>query len=89
MHADRPQDTPIRRAVAEMIRATGRTQKQLATDAGVAQSLVSSILTGARADLRADVVARLARACGLSATALGRLMYECVPEKESEKISGS
>lgn len=77
---DRPKDTLIRQRVAELIEAN-RPQKRLAEAAGVPQSLLSSIVTGARADLRADTVARIARACGLTPEALGTLLYECVAGK--------
>lgn len=76
-----PVDTPIRRRVAELIGADKRTQRDLADAAGVSQQIVSAIATGERADLRADVVARLAKAVGLSPTALGKLLYECIEEK--------
>lgn len=78
----------IRDRVAELIRSADRPQNALSRESGVGQSTISSILSGERSDLRAEVVARLARACGLSPTALGRLLYESIPapEKSSEKI---
>jgi transcriptional regulator with XRE-family HTH domain len=84
-----PADTLIRQRLAELVRdaTKTRTQKHLADAAGVSQQVVSGILTGERPDLRAETVARLGRELGLSPTALGRLMYEAHPPKNSsEKI---
>lgn len=80
-----PADTAIRRRVAELIDSDERSQAKLAADSGVSQKTLSGIVTGYRADLRAEVVARVARACGLSPADLGRLLYECFPEKTSER----
>jgi len=75
-----PSAHTLRDRLAAMIAERGGTQKQLATDAGVSQQIISGILTGHRGfDLRAEGVARLARGLGLSATALGRLLYESFP----------
>lgn len=71
-------DTPIRRRMAELIKADKRTQREIASVAGVSQQIVSAITTGERSALRAEVVVRLARAVGLSPTALGKMLYECV-----------
>ena len=75
-----PSISTLRDRLAAMIVAQGGTQKQLAVAAGVSQQIISGILTGHRGfDLRAEGVARLARGLGLSATALGRLLYESFP----------
>ena len=76
----KPQDTPIRQRIASLIGQSGRTQRDVADAAGVSPQRLSAIMTGDRADLRADTVTRLARALGLSAAALGKLLYECVPQ---------
>lgn len=82
-------DTLIRQRLAELMADAlrARTQKEFALSAGVSQQALSAILTGERADLRADAVARIARELGLSPTALGKLLYECHPKNTSEKIS--
>lgn len=69
--------------VSEVIRRDGRTQVEICQAAGVSQATLSSILTGARTDLRAEVVARVGRACGLSPTALGRLLYDAFPAPDT------
>jgi len=76
-----PQDTEIRRKLAALIAEDARSQAELSRVAGISQPVVSGIVTGARADLRAEVVARLGRALGLSPTALGRLLYDSFPEE--------
>lgn len=88
-----PVDTLIRQRVADLIAADGRPQTDLAAAAGVGQKTVSAIVTGSRSDLRAEVVARIGRAVGLSPTALGRLLYDAFPapspggENNPDKIS--
>lgn len=75
-----PQDTEIRRRIAALIAQDSRSQVELARASGVSQAVISGVVTGARADLRAEVVARLGRALGLSPTALGRLLFDSFPE---------
>ena len=80
----------IRSRFADLIRESGRSQVELSRASGVGQSTISSILTGQRTDLRAEVVARLGLALGLSPTALGRELYAGIEaEKNSENNSGS
>ena len=69
--------------MAELIRKDGRTQVQLAEASGVGQSTISAILTATRTDLRAEAVAKLGKALGVSPTAMGRLLYESVAENNS------
>lgn len=84
-----PTDTLIRQYLADLLGAAlrTRTQKEFALSAGISQQTLSAIITGERADLRADAVARIARELGLSPTALGRLMYDCHPPKKLPKKS--
>ena len=82
-----PADTLLRQRLADLIRpavAEWGGQSEFAKRAGVRQSVVSSILSGARADLRAETVTRITRALGLSATRLGQLLHETHPEKSPE-----
>lgn len=80
MTTQQPQDTEIRRKIAALIAKDARSQVELSRASGVSQAVISGIVTGMRADLRAEVVARLGRAIGLSPTALGKLLYQAFPE---------
>lgn len=77
-----PRDTVIRQKLAELIANSGRTQTDIATASNLPQSLVSGIMTGQRANLRAETVTRVGAALGLSPTALGKLLYGAI---EGEK----
>lgn len=79
------QDTVLRQRVADLIRTDPRSQVEISRAAGVGVRTVSAIVTGDRADLRADVVARLGRALGLTPTALGKLLYEACVDSHSSK----
>lgn len=74
----------LRDRLTALIDASERTQLDLSRRSGVGQSTISSIRTGERSDLRAEVVARLGQALGLSPTALGRLLYESFPAPEAQ-----
>lgn len=71
--------TALRDRIADLVRESGESQKDLSRRAGVSQQTLSAILTGVRTDLRAEVVARLLRALGQSPTAAGRLLYDSFP----------
>lgn len=75
----------LRDKLADLIRASGRTQSDLAVASGVPQPTISSLVTGARGqEPRAELVTRLCRGLGLSASAVGLLLYECYPAARPE-----
>ncbi len=77
----RPQvDTLLRQRLVALMRRDARSVNRIHIDTGIPQSTLCAINTGARADLRAAVVVKLARALGLSALELGELLYETHPE---------
>lgn len=78
--------SPFSRRLAELIRASGRSQTEFARMAGVSDQYVSDLVTGARGGrMPAETVVGICRALGLSATAAGRLLYELHPEKSSNE----
>lgn len=77
----------LRDHLLPLIESDTRSQTALARDAGIPQPTISAFVTGERgAEPRAEFVARLGRALGLSPAALGRLLLDSYPaEKKGEK----
>lgn len=74
----------LRERLCEMIRADGRSQRQLAIAAGVSQPAVSLLLAGHRGEsMSVEVLVKLARAMRVSPTKLGRLIYDSYAGVES------
>lgn len=78
--APAPVLSPLVARLVELIDLDGRTRKQIAAVARVPESTLSRILIGEVKRPSARDVTRIARALGLSATALGRMQYEADPE---------
>lgn len=73
--------------LADLIRDSGRTQRDIAAAASISQQYLSDLLGGKRDRISAEYLTPLARALGLSPTALGRLLYDSYPQENiPEKI---